>query len=830
MNNYKYHIEGLDCAGCAMKVEGAICDMKEVESAVLNFSTKTLTVKSLLKSDELVPALEKTISKIEDGVTISEYKKHHHEHEEHHHEHNHEHCSCSEHEHHHEHNHEHCSCSEHEHHHEHHHEHKHEHHEISEKGHNCHKYTIEGLDCAGCAMKVESAIRDMKEIEDAVLNFSTKTLTVKSAINSDKLITLLEKTIAKVEDGVIISEQKKKKVQNSDSKKAISNDKIILIEVIAAIVLLAVGLLLKLTNIPEWASMIFMGVSAILAGYRVLIKGFKSIIKLNLNENVLMSVAVIAALCIGEFFEAAAVTILSAIGEMFESKAVDSSRRGIEKLSQIRPDTAHVITEGGIKTIDAEDVEIGAEILVNPYERIPLDGVVYEGSSSIDTSALTGESIPRNVAKNDEVMSGMMNLEGVLKIRTTKSCEDSAAARILKMVEDSAAQKGKAENFITRFAKVYTPIVFVCAIILCALPPLLGLGDFLVWLNRALVFLVASCPCALVISVPLGFYSGIGACSKVGVLVKGGKYIEALSKARSVAFDKTGTLTSGQLSVIKIVAKDGYSEDDIIKLAAAAEQYSSHPAALAIKKRAEGLQLPVLSNNKEKAGYGVSALFKDKEILCGNKRLFSDDSLDNGVIYISVNGNIVGEIYVEDTIREDTPKILKELFDLDFKHIVMLTGDSEQNAANIAKVCGLNEYKASLLPEDKTNEVEKLQSSDKVIFVGDGINDAPVLAKSDCGFAMGLGSEAAIESADAVLVNGTLSQLPSAVRISRRTMSIVRFNIVFALVIKAVILVLAVFGIAPMWLAVIADTGVSAITVLNSSRVLRQKKSDKNTK
>lgn len=805
MSEYKYTIEGLDCAGCAAKVESAVNNMAEVESAVLNFSMKTLTVKSSVDEHKLVYLLEKTIKKIEDGVTIHKYIKSHN------HEHHHEHCGCSEHEHHREH----CGCSEHEHH-------QHKHHTVCEGEHNCNKYTIEGLDCAGCAAKVESAINDMKEVENAILNFSTKTLIVKSSLESHELIHLLEKTIAKVEDGVVISECKKDSV-----KKSFSKNKIQLLGIIIAVIFLAAGLVLKLFDIPEQVSMLLMGISAVIAGYRVFIKGFKSIIKLRFNENVLTSIAVIAAMCIGEFFEAAAVTILFGIGEMLENKAVDTSRRDIEKLSQIRPDTAHTVTENGIKTVDAERVKTGTEILVNPYERVPLDGIILDGSSSMDTSALTGESVPRNVTKGDEVMSGMMNLNGVLKIRTTKACEDSAAARILKMVEDSAAQKGKAENFITRFAKIYTPIIMICAVLLCVLPPLFGLGTFIEWLNRALVFLVASCPCALVISVPLGFYSGIGACSKTGVLVKGGKYIEALSKAHTVAFDKTGTLTSGKLSVTKVTAKNGYSENDIVAIAAAAERYSTHPAALAIKKYAEGYNLPALTENREEAGYGVKALLDGKEILCGNKRLFSDDSLENGVIYLSISGDIVGEIHVEDTIRSDTPEIIRELRTLDFKHIVMLTGDGEKKAAEIARSCGVDEYKASLLPEDKTCEVKKLQNDDKVIFVGDGINDAPVLAMADCGFAMGLGSEAAIESADAVLVSGTLAQLPSAVRISRRTMNIVKFNIIFALAIKIIILVLAVLGIAPMWLAVLADTGVSVITVLNSARLLRVKSKTK---
>ena len=738
MSSYKYTIEGLDCAACALKVENAIQKLNEVESVTLNFSTQTLIVKSSTDSDELIPLIEKAALSVEDGISIKKYSKHHHSESEHHH---HEHCSCGcdghEHNHEHEHHHEQCGCNEHEHHHEHEHNNKH-------------------------------------------------------------------------------SEPEKKKPKINFE----------LIEIIVAVSLLAVGFILRFVDIPLWISSIIMAVAAVISGYRIVIKGIKSVIKLNLDENVLTAVAVVAAFIIGEFFEAAAVTILFSIGEMLEEKAVNTSRRSISELSAIRTDTAHIVMpDGTTKTTDAEDVEIGTEILVKPYERIPIDGIIYDGSSSIDTSAITGESIPTNASVGDSVLSGMMNIDGVLKIRTTKLCEESAAARILHLVEESAAQKGNAENFITRFAKVYTPIVFILAVLVCVVPPLLNLGTFLDWLNRALVFLVASCPCALVISVPLGFYSGIGACSKVGVLVKGGKYIEAISKAQSIAFDKTGTLTDGKLTVTEIVTENGFSEDDVIRIAASAEQHSSHPAALAIKNKADGLDLPVLENIREKAGYGVSAVYNGKEILCGNKRLFNDDSLENGVIYLSVGGKMAGKIYIEDTVRSDTPETLQKLRSLGFKHIVMLTGDGEKNASAIAQKCGLNEYKSSLLPENKADEVDRLQKSGGVLFVGDGINDAPVLAKSDCGFAMGLGSEAAIESADAVLVGGTLAQLPEAVKISRQTMSVVRFNIIFALAIKAIILVLAIMGIAPMWLAVFADTGVSIITVLNTVRLLRRKKS-----
>ena len=672
-------------------------------------------------------------------------------------------------------------------------------------------------------MKIEEAIAELDGVDNVIVTFATKTLSLESNLDEHKLFDTLQKTIDSVEDGVTLIEQKTND-KHSNKKGSNNKDKAILIETGIAIALTAIGLAVSAFVSPEWIGKIIIAAGVCFSGYRVVIKGLKTLVKFSLDENVLMMIAVVASCILGEFFEAAAVTILFNIGEYIEDKAVSKSRKGIESLSMIRPDKAHLLKfDGSTITVDAEEIQPNDTIIVNPYERIPLDGIIIDGESSLDTSALTGESVPRSISKNSSVMSGMMNLEGVLTIKVTNSCEDSAASRILKLVEESAAQKGNSEKFISRFARIYTPIVFLMALVLAVIPPIIGLGSFTTFINRALVFLVASCPCALVISVPLGFYSGIGTASKNGVLIKGGKFIEAISKTNTVAFDKTGTLTKGELAVTDVKLLEKMSKNEVLAIAASAEEYSSHPSATAIKKAAENLPKVMLTDHKEIAGKGVSAQYNGKTVLCGNKKLFNDSNLKSGVIYLSVGGKIVGEIETSDKIRDDTKAVLESLKSLGIEHLVMLTGDGETAAKKIADECGLSEFKHSLMPEEKASTVKELQKNGKVIFVGDGINDAPVLSAADCGFAMGLGSDAAIESADAVLTSGTLSKLPAAVKISRSAMNTIRFNIVFALVVKAVVLILAAFGYAPMWIAVIADTGLSVLTVLNAARLLRKK-------
>ncbi len=687
-------------------------------------------------------------------------------------------------------------------------------------------YILENLNCAHCASKIESKIAKTDGYNNVSFNFATKLL----SFYSDKKNTLseIQNICDSIEDGVKVVDTNTK--SNNENKENFNLDNIFL----AISTILGVCAFILHLAVPEnivWCNYFTLAISIIatvLSGYKIFIKGVKNAIKLRIDETTLLAVAVIAAFCLGEFVEAAMVTVLFALGEFIEDKAVDASRRDIEKLAQIRPDTATIIENGIEKTVPAENVKLGSIIAVKPYERIPLDGIVASGKSSIDTSALTGESMPVDISEGSEVLSGSINSSGYITIKTTKEFGDSTAARILKLVEDAAAQKGQSEKLISRFASIYTPIVLVLSIIIAILPPLLGLGEFSEWLYRALVCLVASCPCAVVISVPLAYFSGIGAASETGVLIKGGKYIEALAKADTFVFDKTGTLTSGKLSVDKITSLSTYSESEVLSLAAACEKHSVHPIATAIKEKASDLALPQLSDYSENAGHGTVAYLDGKKLECGGIKILSDSQKkqlsSNASVFIIYDGKLIGTISVSDTIRSEAKSVISALKNLGIKNTVMLTGDSEQTAKNVSNELRLTSYKSNLLPADKLNNVQQIKKASKAVcFVGDGINDAPVLSASDCGIAMGLGSEAAIEAADAVLASGNLSQLPNAIKLSRKVMNTVRTNIIFALTVKALVIILATFGIASMWMSVIADTGVSIACVLYAARLLKSK-------
>lgn len=569
------------------------------------------------------------------------------------------------------------------------------------------------------------------------------------------------------------------------------------------------------------------GVATIIAGNETFINGIKSAIKLKLDETTLLTIAVIAAFCLGEFTEAALVTILFQFGELLEDVAVGRSKKNIEALAKIRPDKAILIENGEEVEVPAENVKIGSTILVKPYERIPLDGTVVQGNSPIDTSAITGESVPVEGVPGTEVMSGMQNGEGVIKILTTKTAENSAASRILKMVGESQKNKGDSEKFITRFARVYTPVVIVISVLVAVVPTLI-FGDFSLWLYRALVCLVASCPCAIVISVPLAYFAGIGGASKKGIMIKGGKYVEALSKADCFVFDKTGTLTTGKIKVGSVTAFGEMGESEILSYCASTEEYSTHPIALAIKTKAKdsGIAVAKADNITEKAGHGVSAEIDGKKISVGGVVLLGDDDKDkvkdNSSVFLIVNGKLQGGITVTDTIREESKEVLDTLKSMGANQLVMFTGDREDKAKNIASLAGITTVYSNLLPDEKVGHMKELsQNHSSTVFVGDGINDAPVIALADCGIAMGLGSDAAIEASDAVLADGTLKQLPYMVKISRRIMSTIKANITFALVVKALVIALAVVGIAPMWLGVLSDTGLSMICILYSMRLLK---------
>lgn len=685
-------------------------------------------------------------------------------------------------------------------------------------------YTLENLNCAHCASKIENKIISTDGYQNVSFNFATKTLN----FYSDKSNTLseIQSICDSIEDGVTVIDNTVKVEKSENTEKKISLDTVILI--ISAVLGVVSAVLHFTVSGIDYLLLALCIVATLLAGYKIFIKGAKNLIKLRIDETTLLAVAVIAAFCLGEFVEGAMVTILFSLGEFIEDKAVDASRRDIEKLAQIRPDTATIIDNGNELDVPAENVKVGSTIVVKPYERIPLDGVITSGSTTLDTSALTGESLPVEVCENSEVMSGAINGNSLITIKTTKEFGDSTATRILKLVEEAAAQKGKKEKLISRFASVYTPIVIIIAVAIAVIPPLLGLGEFTDWLYRALVCLVASCPCAIVISVPLAYYSGIGSASEVGILIKGGKYIEALAKADTFVFDKTGTLTSGKLSVEKVISMSDYSEDEILALASACEKYSVHPIALAIKEKAKNLILPEFTDYSENAGYGTSAYYNGVKIECGGTKILSDEQkklIDkNTSVFLIYDSKLIGSISVGDTVREESADVIAKLKKLGIKNTVMLTGDSNRTAEKVSRELGMSSYKAELLPADKLNNVQKLKENSKsVCFVGDGINDAPVLSASDCGIAMGLGSEVAIEASDAVLASGTLSNLPKAVKISRKVMSTVRTNIILALSVKAIVIILAGLGFASMWMSVIADTGVSVACVLYSARLLKNK-------
>lgn len=605
------------------------------------------------------------------------------------------------------------------------------------------------------------------------------------------------------------------------------------VKIAAAIVVFAIAFV---PVFPEWLRIVMFLAAYIIAGGDVLFTAIKNIFKGDFfDENFLMGVATLGAFGIKEYPEAVMVMILYQIGEYFQHRAVEKSRRSVTELMDIRPDYANVEEKSGLVKKSPEEVKIGDVIVVAAGEKIPLDGVVIEGEASMDTSALTGESVPRKIAAGDEAVSGCINTNGLIKIQVTKEFGSSTVARILELVENAGSKKTKAENFITRFARYYTPAVVVAAVVLAFLPPLLTGDGFSIWIERALTFLVISCPCALVISVPLGFFAGIGGASRCGILVKGSCYLEALANPDTVVFDKTGTLTKGVFSVTSVNPVDGVTEDELLRYTAMSENYSSHPIAQSLKRAfGKGINTESIRDVEELAGFGVRASVEGDEILAGNSKLMDKYSVvfekaeESGtVVYTAKNRKYLGYIVISDVIKEDSPAAIKALKKLSVK-TVMLTGDNPDTAEKTAEILGLDEYHAHLMPEDKVEKLEELiakkQQNRSVIFVGDGINDAPVLTRADVGIAMGgLGSDAAIEAADAVIMDDSPSKIALAVSAARKTMSIVKQNIVFALLIKALFLILGAVGLMSMWGAVFADVGVTLLAVINSLRALQIK-------
>ena len=553
------------------------------------------------------------------------------------------------------------------------------------------------------------------------------------------------------------------------------------------------------------------------------------------DENFLMMIATFGAFGVGEYSEAVAVMLFYQVGELFQGYAVGKSRQSISDMMDICPEYANIEEDGVLKQVDPDDVEVGSIIVVKPGERIPLDGIVVEGESLIDTAALTGESVPRSAKAGDEIISGCVNGSGTLKVKTTKEFDDSTVAKILELVENASSKKAKVENFITRFAKYYTPVVTIGAVILAILPPLILGGGWADWIQRACIFLVISCPCALVISVPLGFFGGIGAASKIGVLVKGSNYLEAVAEMTTIVFDKTGTLTKGEFKVTDVITENG-SKEELIELAALGEGYSNHPIANSIREAyGKELDLNRVTNTEEIAGHGIKAVIDGKTVLLGNEKLMKSESIFytpcksmGTVVYVACNGVFEGAVVISDTIKDGAKEAIHDMKQVGVRHTVMLTGDRKEAAETVAQTLGIDEVHAELLPGGKVEQVEALLKAEKekerLAFVGDGINDAPVLTRADIGIAMGsMGSDAAIEAADIVLMDDDVTKIASVVRIARKTLRIVKQNIVFALAIKALVLILGALGMANMWEAVFADVGVSVIAILNSMRTLNEK-------
>ena len=608
------------------------------------------------------------------------------------------------------------------------------------------------------------------------------------------------------------------------------------IKIIIALVLFFIALILNFSN--ELINNAIYIISYIIVGLEIVKKAIRNIIRGKVfDENFLMTVATIGAFFIGEFPEAVAVMLFYQIGELFQSYAVDKSRKSIASLMDIRPDFANVERDGKIVKINPEEVKIGETIIIKPGEKIPLDGYIIDGKSSLDTKALTGETIPKDVEKGEEVLSGSINLNGVLKVEVKKEFGESTVSKILDLVENASSKKSKSENFITKFAKYYTPIVVIIAVFLAVFPPLLIEGaSFSDWIYRALSFLVVSCPCALVISIPLSFFGGIGGASKMGILIKGSNYLEQLSNLETVVFDKTGTLTKGTFEVQKI-EEVGISKEELLKITAYAESFSNHPISLSVKTAyGKDIDEKQIEETQELSGLGVEAKINNKYVLVGNEKLMKEKNIEyvksndiGTVLYIAIDGKFKGYIVIADKIKEDAKKTIKDLRKNNIKQIIMLTGDRNIVGQDVGKKLGLDKVYTELLPTGKVEKVEELlkekSKKRKLAFVGDGINDAPVLAISDIGIAMGgIGSDSTIEAADIVLMTDELEKIVEAINLSKRTMKIVKQNIIFAIFVKILVLILSACGISTMWEAVFADVGVSIIAIINALRVLKVKK------
>lgn len=820
----KLLLKGLSCANCANKIESKVSNINGIKEAFVNFATSTLTIEVLegYKKEELIEEVKGIVKSIEKDVIIEEIKgslkrptktvsK----------------CEDN-------------SCV------------------INDNSdinaeiiNNNNKILLKGLTCANCANKIEAKVKKLDSIKYANINFATTTLLVElnKGYQIEEVFKEINKIVKSLEPDVEVELQETSK--RGKSNRTILSDASSSNEVVCekekkttmsyikeniSLVIGTVGFVLAvmLEGYPLVAFIIFVA-TYLLIGKNVLITAAKNILRGEVfDENFLMAIATLGAFAIGEYPEAVAVMLFFEIGEVFQKYAVERSRKSISSLMNIRADYATVLENGNEIRVDPEDVEIDEIIIIKPGERVPLDGIVVDGTSFIDTSALTGESVPREITVDTEILAGAINNTGVLKVRVTKEYGESTVARILELVENASNKKALTEKFITKFSKIYTPVVCLIALLVAVVPPLIMKDQtFSVWIYRALSLLVVSCPCALVVSVPLGIFAGIGGASKKGVLVKGGNYLEALKDVETVVFDKTGTLTKGVFKVTEINTNN-IDKDELLKLAAYGESNSNHPIALSIVKAyGKEINKESLINYEEISGHGIKVNIEGNEVLLGNYKLmnkfnikFNEVDTIGTIVHVAINGEYKGNIVISDEIKETSKEVIETLKSIGIKNTVMLTGDNKVVADKVGKIIGLDQVYSELLPADKVEQVEKLMniksSKGKLVFVGDGINDAPVLARADIGIAMGgIGSDAAIEAADVVLMKDDPKSIVDAIKAARKTNKILWQNIIFALAVKTIVMILVAFGIGTMWEAVFADVGVTILAVINSIRCLR---------
>lgn len=688
------------------------------------------------------------------------------------------------------------------------------------------EFILQGLDCANCAQKIEASVQKMPEINKASLNLVKQLLSLelKEGADSSQILAKIEKTVHEFEPEVkVFCKMEEKEVSEEFS-----------LEYLYRKLGLGVFVWLLACFLPDGLKIFFYLLSYLVIGSDVLLAAGRSIARGQFfNEYLLMGIATIGAMAIKEFNEGIAVMLFYQIGEGFQKKAVNHSRKSIAALLQLKPEKAHLKTDAGLLTVEPERVKKGDIIVVKPGEKVPLDGVIVKGMSYVDTSALTGESVPRRVEAGSEVLSGFINAQGVLTVEVKREFSASAMKKVLDLVQNAASRKSPIENFITAFARYYTPAVVIAALGLAFIPPLVGQADFTDWVYRALVFLVVSCPCALVLSIPLGFFGGIGRAAKQGILIKGGNYLAALDKVDTLVLDKTGTLTKGVFKVNKVYSAEGFTADEVLQYAASVESFSNHPVALSIVQAYTAeLKREEVTDFRELAGYGVKAKYGTRYLLLGNEKLLRREGISfapcsdfGSVVYLAVDGKYAGAIVVADELKEHTGEALASLRQAGIKKLIMLTGDKREAGERLGEELRLDKVYCELLPEQKVEKLEEIMQGQKgkVAFVGDGINDAPVLARADIGLAMGgIGNDAAIEAADIVLMDDDVAKVSAALSIARKTKNIVWQNIIFALGVKGLILLLGAGGIATIWEAVFADVGVALLAVINSLRIYRK--------